>query len=105
MERSKSFRAEVRDQRIREYFYGTPKNSLYPHSFDIKWSEIKIYKIGAPALPDSCLPVGTKAEDHLTKLVPLTSNPGILHHLLAVSFSEKEDEDTILSHVAGFVCV
>lgn len=105
VERSKQARAEGRDQRIREYFYGTPKNSLYPHSFDVKWSEIKIYKIGAPALPDSCLPLGMKAKDHLTKLVLLTPNAGILHHLLAVSFSEKDDDDIIKSHIAGIVCV
>ncbi|KAJ8950913.1 hypothetical protein NQ318_008351 [Aromia moschata] len=81
------------------------KNSLYPHSFDVKFSEVKIYKIGAPALPDSCLPLGMKADDHLTKLVMLTPNAGLLHHILAVSFSEKDDDDIILSHVAGFVCV
>ena len=105
MERSKSARSEARDQRVREYFYGAPKCALYPHSFDIKWPEVKIYKIGAPALPDSCLPLGMKAEDHLTKLVPITPNPGLLHHLLAVSFAEKDDDDIIMSHVAGFVCV
>lgn len=105
VERSKSARIESRDQRIREYFYGTPKNPLYPHSFDIKFSEVKVYKIGAPALPDSCLPLGMKADDHLTKLVLLTPNVGLLHHILGVSFSEKEDDEITLSHVAGFVCV
>ncbi|VEN41470.1 unnamed protein product [Callosobruchus maculatus] len=104
VERSKSLRVEARDQRIREYFYGTPKNSLYPHSFDVKFSDVKIYKVGAPALPDSCLPLGMKADDHLTKLVPITPNAGILHHIMAVSFAENED-DIITSHVAGFVCV
>ncbi|XP_057655334.1 protein CLP1 homolog [Diorhabda carinulata] len=105
VERSKSNRIESRDQRIREYFYGTTKNSLYPHSFDLKFSEIKIYKIGAPALPDSCLPLGMKADDHMTKLVLLTPNAGLMHHLLAVSFAEKEDEEITTSHIAGFVCV
>ncbi|XP_066262682.1 protein CLP1 homolog [Euwallacea similis] len=105
VELSKNFRNEACDQRIREYFYGTPKNQLYPHSFDLKWSEVKIFKVGAPALPDSCLPHGMKPEDYLTKLVLLTPNAGILHHILAVSFAEKEDEDMILSHVSGFVCV
>ncbi|XP_028139931.1 protein CLP1 homolog isoform X1 [Diabrotica virgifera virgifera] len=105
VERSKGNRIEQRDLRTREYFYGSPKNSLYPHSFDLKYSDIKIYKIGAPALPDSCLPLGMKAEDHMTKLVLLTPNAGILHHLLAVSFSENGEEDIITSHVAGFVCV
>lgn len=66
---------------------------------------MKIYKIGAPALPDSCLPLGMKAEDHLTKLVAVAPNPGILHHLLSVSFAETDDENMILSHIAGIVCV
>lgn len=48
---------------------------------------------------------GMKPEDHLTKLVPITPSPSILHNILAVSFAEKEEEDVILSHVAGFVCV
>ncbi|XP_017775410.1 PREDICTED: protein CLP1 homolog [Nicrophorus vespilloides] len=105
VERSKGARGEYRDQRIREYFYGTPKNALYPHSFEVKFSDVKIFKIGAPALPDSCLPLGMKARDHLTKLVLITPNPGLLHHLLSVSFSEKDDDDMILSHCAGFICV
>lgn len=95
---------EARDARIREYFYGN-RTPLYPHSFDIKWTEIKIFKIGAPALPDSCLPLGMKAEDHLTKLVPIQPGPAILHHLLAVSFAENADDDVIQTNVAGFVCV
>lgn len=45
-----------------------------------------------------------KADDHLTKLVQLTPNAGILHHILAVSFAEN-DEEVLTSHVAGFVCV
>lgn len=105
VERSKSYRREACDQRIRDYFYGTTKNSLYPHSFDVKWSEMKLYKIGAPALPASCLPLGMKPRDHLTKVVPITPNAGILHHILAVSFAEKDDDKMIQSHVAGFVCV
>lgn len=104
VELSKNVRIKARDLRIKEYFYGTPKNPLYPHSFDVKFAEIKVFKIGAPPLPDSCLPLGMKADDHLTKIVLLTPNAGLLHHLLAVSFAEKDDEIT-LSHVAGFVCV
>ena len=32
---------------------------------------VNIYLI-APALPDSCLPLGMKTQDNKTKLVPLT---------------------------------
>jgi polyribonucleotide 5'-hydroxyl-kinase len=35
----------------------------------VRFSDVKIFKIGAPALPDSLMPLGMKAEDQLTKLV------------------------------------
>ncbi|KAF4533321.1 hypothetical protein B566_EDAN004442 [Ephemera danica] len=68
VERSGAARAEARDSRVREYFYGL-RTPLYPHSFDVRFSDVRIYKIGAPALPDSCMPLGMKAEDNMTKLV------------------------------------
>lgn len=104
VERSQSARAEARDSRVREYFYGM-RTPLYPHSFDVRFSDAKIYKIGAPTLPDSCMPLGMKAEDNLTKLVAVTPGPNLLHHILAVSFAASVEEEVIQSNVAGFVCV
>lgn len=103
VERSKHVRSETRDQRIREYFYG--KNSpLYPHSFDVKWSDIQICKVGAPSLPDSCMPLGMQAKDNKTKVVSVQPSMTLLHHLLAITYAENID-DVINSNVAGFVCV
>lgn len=51
------------------------------------------------------MPLGMKAEDHLTKLVLMQPGPGILHHLLAISFAENSDENVTTTNVAGFVCV
>lgn len=51
------------------------------------------------------MPLGMKAEDHLTKLVPIQPGPALLHHLLAISFAESPEEDVIQTNVAGFVCV
>lgn len=104
VERSRETRQESRDNRIREYFYGS-KSPLYPHSFDVKWSDMKVYKVGAPALPDSCMPLGMKAEDNMTKLVQVVPGMNLLHHVLAVSFAESVEEDVITSNVAGFICV
>ncbi|XP_035785095.1 protein CLP1 homolog [Anopheles aquasalis] len=104
VERTKSQRNESRDQRIREYFYGS-KMPLFPHSFDVKFSDIKIFKVGSPPLPDSCLPLGMKAEDNYTKLVAVVPGPQLLHHILAVSFAESTDENVIQTNVAGFICV
>ena len=38
-------RRTSRDNRVRDYFYGK-KSNLYPHIFEVKFSEIKIFKIG-----------------------------------------------------------
>lgn len=61
VERTKAFRADTRDLRLRDYFYGF-RTPIYPFSFEVKWSEIKVYKIGAPPLPDSCMPLGMKVK-------------------------------------------
>lgn len=104
VERSKNVRAETRDQRIREYFYGK-RSPLYPHSFDIKWADIQICKVGAPSLPDSCMPLGMRAEDNKTKVLPVQPSMSLLHHLLAVTYADSIEDDVINSNVAGFVCV
>ena len=45
VERSQHARAEARDMKIRDYFYGV-KNNLFPHTFEVKFSEVKLFKIG-----------------------------------------------------------
>lgn len=104
VKRSKSVRAETRDLRIREYFYGK-QSPLYPHSFEVKWADIKICKVGAPALPDSCMPLGMRAADNKTKVVSVQPSLSLLHHLLAVTYADKIDDGVIQSNVAGFICV
>ncbi|XP_067125537.1 polyribonucleotide 5'-hydroxyl-kinase Clp1 [Centruroides vittatus] len=104
VERSQRSRAEARDNRVREYFYGL-RTPLYPHSFDVRFSDIKIYKIGAPSLPDSCMPLGMKAEDNHTKVVPVACSANLLHCVLSVSFAGSIEEDIIQTNVAGFICV
>jgi len=104
VERSQRVRAESRDCKVREYFYGC-RSPLYPRSFDVRFSEIKIYKIGAPSLPDSCMPMGMKAEDTHTKLVPVTPGLALLHHILSVSFAASPEDDILQTNIAGFICV
>jgi len=104
--RNQEQRAESRDARVKQYFYGS-HNNLFPHSFEVSFSEIKdkLFKIGAPELPDSCLPLGMKISDNKTKLVAVNPNPrDLLNHVLAVSFTSAT-EDVIITNVAGFVVV
>ncbi|NWJ00280.1 CLP1 kinase, partial [Crypturellus undulatus] len=104
VERSKDFRRECRDERIREYFYGF-RGCFYPHAFDVKFSDVKIYKVGAPTIPDSCLPLGMSQEDNQLKLVPVTPGRDMVHHLLSVSTAEGADDAVSESSVAGFIVV
>ncbi|XP_041366573.1 polyribonucleotide 5'-hydroxyl-kinase Clp1-like [Gigantopelta aegis] len=106
VERAQATRTEYRDNKVREYFYGV-RNNLYPHTFDVKFSDVKIYKIGAPPLPESCLPLGMKAQDNKTKLVPLLPSTGLLHHVLSISSASlpTPDQNIIEANVLGFIVV
>ncbi|XP_014235124.1 protein CLP1 homolog [Trichogramma pretiosum] len=96
-------RDEIREIFIKEYFYGG-RIPLYPHSFEVKWSDVNIFKIGAPLLPSSCMPVGMKVEDNSTKIVNITPSLSILHHVLCVTFAQSA-ETIFETNLAGFVVV
>nr|XP_027205740.1 protein CLP1 homolog [Dermatophagoides pteronyssinus] len=77
--RSREFRSEMRDQKIRSYFYGTETKPLYPYSFDIPFAQFTAYKIGSPNLPDSCLPIDER--QNLEKGGKIIMPPSALHTL------------------------
>lgn len=104
VERSKEVRAEARDNKIREYFYGI-KNTLFPHTFPVNFSDVKIFKVGAPDLPASLMPMGTSMPDNKTKLVPMIPSPSLNHRVLSISVAENTDEDIVYTNVAGFLVI
>ena len=103
VERSRSMRSQARDRRIRDYFYGS-KIKYHPHVFDVPYSRLRIYKIGVPALPDSCMPIDMKINDHRTKLVKVDPSPKLTNRVLALSLAESPGQ-IINSNVAGFIVV
>ncbi|KAL4108168.1 hypothetical protein QTP88_018410 [Uroleucon formosanum] len=105
VERSNKFRLEGREARIREFFYGTPRNVLHPHTCEVRFSDIKVYRIGAPPIPNTLMPLDMQKTDLETKLEPVTPGPNMMHHVLALSFSTMVEEDVVRTSVAGFVCV
>lgn len=102
--RSQEMRRNSRDNRVRDYFYGK-KSNLYPHIFEVKFSEIKIFKIGAPAVPDSCLPLGMTPDQNETKLVAVQPGRDLKHCVLALSAAESLEEDLVTTNTIGFVVV
>ncbi|KAK7572174.1 hypothetical protein V9T40_014646 [Parthenolecanium corni] len=104
VERSQTTRAEARNCRVREYFYGTPSNQLHPHMFDVKFSDVKIYQISSPTQADFA-PIGTKTDNYVVKLLPEQKMTKILHHILSVSHASSDEEKVNATNIAGFVCV
>lgn len=102
--RSQEARREGRDNRVRDYFYGM-NSSFYPHIFEVKFADIKIFKIGAPAVPDSCLPLGMAPDQNETKLVPVQPGRDLKHCVLALSAAESLEEGLVTTNTVGFVVV
>ncbi|PFX14840.1 Protein CLP1-like [Stylophora pistillata] len=102
--RSQETRREGRDNRVRDYFYGM-NSSFYPHIFEVKFADIKIFKIGAPAVPDSCLPLGMAPDQNETKLVPVQPGRDLKHCVLALSAAESLEEGLVTTNTIGFVVV
>jgi polyribonucleotide 5'-hydroxyl-kinase len=104
VERSTNLRAASRHDLVRQYFYGL-RHNLYPHIYDVRFSDVHIYKVGAPALPDSMLPLGMTAQDNSTKLVPVHPSESIVHHVLSVSMAGSLEDDVVQTNVAGFIVI
>lgn len=104
VERSSKTRMDDRDNKIREYFYGT-KSILYPHTFDVSLDEILVYKIGAPELPQSMMPLGQTSQSNRAKPFIVEPGPALLHHILAISNATSHEEDLVRTNIAGFIVV
>lgn len=102
VERSQAQRIAARDQRTQDYFYGA-KTPLHPHSFEVKWSDARIYKIGAPLLAASSMAI--KSSGNYTKLISVSPGPNLHRRILSVSFADSPEDDVVQTNVAGFVCV
>lgn len=109
--RAKESRSEARTARIREYFYGTSikssESNYYPHSFDVPFASMKIFKVGGPAISLSCLPIGMKADDNLTKVTPITAIHQLRkHQLLSLSFCTiAEKQVSSETNIQGVICI
>lgn len=69
---------------VKQYFYGVPGEDLHPFSYSIPISVLRVYKIGAPPVPSSCLPIGADVTEHETQLVPVNITTDLLHKCLSV---------------------
>ncbi|CAI6376973.1 unnamed protein product [Macrosiphum euphorbiae] len=104
VEKSNKFKLEGRAARIREFFYGSPRNVLHPHTCVVRFSNIKVYRI-IPPIPNVLMPLDMQKTDFETKLERVTPGPNMMYHVLAPSFSTTVGENIVKNSVIGFVCV
>ncbi|GIY67584.1 protein CLP1 homolog [Caerostris darwini] len=105
MERRREQRILSREARVREYFYG-PTNQLRPFSFDIQFSELKIFKVISRPFqsnePAQSLN-GVTLNDVI--LVPVSLGYNLINQVLALSSADNVKEDLMVTDVLGFICI
>ncbi|GFS36099.1 protein CLP1 homolog [Trichonephila inaurata madagascariensis] len=105
VERSQAVRSEYRDARVRQYFYG-PTNELQPFTFDVKYSEIQLFRLVEYSETETGEVVtitSTSLDD--TTLVPVDLDRNLIDQVLALSSADTVEKDLMLTHVIGFICV
>uniref|UniRef100_A0A1I7UHS2 Protein CLP1 homolog n=1 Tax=Caenorhabditis tropicalis TaxID=1561998 RepID=A0A1I7UHS2_9PELO len=104
-QRTSQMRAKVRGENVHRYFYGTRSNNLFPFTFDLKFEEVALCKVGTEELPDSCLPFGVEVENHELKVIVMEPSIDHRHHIFAFSRSSAPDETILTMPVFGFCLI
>ncbi|GFW50023.1 polyribonucleotide 5'-hydroxyl-kinase Clp1 [Trichonephila clavipes] len=101
IERNKTTRRDRRSYLIHEYFYGS-QFSIKPYTFDIKFSDIQIFRISSP----TCKITFDRIHDadKYISLLPVIISTDLLHYILALSYADTP-EAVMLTSVLGFICV
>lgn len=121
VERDAAFMDQLRRQQIHQYFFGTPRERLNPHSHTIPFSDLTVYRANSPSLAAASqsdtfpsggqqdtdmddIPYATKRSADFEKVTP--SNE-MLGRLCAIKFADaKADEVQVRdSAVMGFAYV
>ncbi|KAG8527606.1 uncharacterized protein KY384_007759 [Bacidia gigantensis] len=112
VDRDESFRQHWRQAQIREYYFGDAKNTLSPHTLQVDFSQLSIYRLKASANDnnDSFLPGDYEADGFDSTLIfdKVTSPTAQMQNaILAITYAEpNENHDAIRdASVIGFVYV
>ncbi|KAM3069456.1 Cleavage polyadenylation factor subunit clp1 [Clarireedia jacksonii] len=107
VDRDDVFMQQMREASIKEYFFGDAKRTLSPHTQQVNFDELSIFKIReAHSMMASFLPGGDE-EVEQTLYEKVEPSQGMLQCLLAVMHaSTRDSQDTIRdASVMGFVYV
>ncbi|KAK4494873.1 hypothetical protein PRZ48_014229 [Zasmidium cellare] len=118
VERDNAFMKQLRTQQIRQYFFGSSKESLNPHSHTFGFNDLDIYRAKSASMADADNAEGAEDDDDydvpyankptsnatFERITPSTTMTG---GLVAIKFCPRDsDEQTVRdSAVMGFVYV
>ena len=118
VERDATFMKQLQSQQIRNYFFGTQKESLNPHSHTFNFSELSMYRANSPSLAatSSFAGTGMDYDDDIPYATPRSSSADfekvtpsneMLGRLVAIKYCPgNSDEFTIRdSAVMGYLYV
>ncbi|WKX98749.1 hypothetical protein Q1695_013993 [Nippostrongylus brasiliensis] len=103
--RSRQSRMAARSAAIHRYFYGVHSNPYFPFTFEMHFGEVIFCKIGTEKLPESCLPFGSKVEDHNTKVEAISPSADMAHRMFAVTPCPTVSQAVLKASVLGFVVI
>ncbi|KAF8763501.1 polyribonucleotide 5'-hydroxyl-kinase Clp1-like [Argiope bruennichi] len=103
VERNRYEKSEDREACIRKYFYG-PINQVQPFTFEIKYSDIKVFKVQARPINRYSYALDDIKQDDL-ELMPVLLSPKLIDQILGLSSADDEHEDIIYMPVIGFICI
>ncbi|KAJ3115438.1 hypothetical protein HDU96_000674 [Phlyctochytrium bullatum] len=90
--RDKTYRRHMQSLKIREYFYGPPKNQLNPYTNIVSYNELAVRRLGEGTLaPSSALPLGMERKVQETRVVKVEVGDILLNSVLAVSQADRLD--------------
>lgn len=91
---------------VQRYFYGTRNANLFPHSFDVAFRDVKLYRIGMQQLPTSLLPIGMQMDASVaTRPISVSPNESLRNRVLSISQAQSIEDDAAFSNVIGYVVV
>lgn len=117
VERDSTFLKQLQNQQIRQYFFGTSKDSLNPHSQTYSFAELSIYRANSPSLAaanstnnmdDDDIPyANTHISASSADFERMTPSNEMLGRMLAIKFCSGDSDETTIrdSAVMGFAYV
>ncbi|MCJ1250323.1 Cleavage polyadenylation factor subunit clp1 [Trapelia coarctata] len=109
VDRDSEYMQQFRQAQIREYFFGDVRNPLSPHTQQIDFSEVVIYRFAEQSKMLSSLLPGGETEDTSTNSIfeTIEPTPNMQNALLAVVQADPNDshESVRDASVIGFVYV